>query len=481
MNYKSIIKTLALIGVTLSAIFFIDVGIGFFYEEHYKTLLFYDIAFLTCNLFILLLLYKHKLNLKIKESILVVNLVWILLGITGAIPLVLYSDISFASAFFEAISGFTTTGATVYTKIESLPHMILFHRSLMHWLGGLGVIVLGVGLLSMINPTGSLSLFKAESTGVQLEKLTPKIKDTALSLWLVYVVLTLVDMLLLKFFGMSWFDAINHAFSTISTGGFSTKNSSMGYYSNNYGIIWTTTIFMMLAGINFLAHLKLYHKDLSGYKTEEVRWYLLVFVALSLALTFVHMDISGDSFADASKHAFFTIASVMTTTGFATIDYGTWSHLAIAIVFVGILMGGNAGSTAGGIKIIRHVIIFKTLASELKRIIHPNTIISVFVDGVKQKERILSSTFGFFMLFMITVAVVTVYIYARGFDAMSAISGAFALVGNIGPGFSLVGPADNFGFFSDFDKLFFSLAMIIGRLECYTVFVLLSSSFWKKF
>jgi len=480
MNYKSIIKILSLISITLCGIFLLDVGVGFFYNEHYKELLLYDIVFLTCNLFILLLLQKHTLNLKIKESILVVNLVWILLGITGAIPLILYSNISFASAFFEAISGFTTTGATVYNDIEALPHLILFHRSLMHWIGGLGVIVLGVGLLSMINPTGSLSLFKAESTGLSIEKLTPKIKDTALSLWVVYVVLTLIDTALLKFFGMSYFDAINHAFSTISTGGFSTKNSSLGSFHND-GIIWTTTIFMMLSGINFLAHLKFYHKDFSAYKTEEIQWFFTIFFLLSIALAFVHVDISGDSLYDALKHSFFTIASVMTTTGFATIDYGTWSHLAIAIIFVGLLMGGNAGSTAGGIKIIRHIIIIKTLASELRRILHPNMIISVFVDGIKQNERILSSTFGFFILFMITVAVVTVYIYARGYDAMSAISGAFALVGNVGPGFALVGPADNFSFFSDFDKLFFSLAMIIGRLECYTVFVLLSHSFWKKF
>jgi trk system potassium uptake protein TrkH len=480
MNYKNIAKILSIIGVTVSIIFLLDVLVGLIYKEHYMKFLLYDALFFAVNLSIWLLLKKHELNLKIKESILVVNLLWLLLGIAGAMPLIIYTDVSFASAFFEAISGFTTTGATVYTDIEALPHMILFHRSLMHWLGGLGVIVLGVGLLSMINPTGSLSLFKAESTGVQLEKLTPKIKDTALSLWLVYFVLTFADMLFLKFFGMSWFDAINHAFSTISTGGFSTKNSSMGYFTQD-GIIWTTTIFMLLAGINFLAHLKLYHKDISGYKSEEVRWYFLIFLALSLALSFVHMDISGDSFYDALKNSSFTIASVMTTTGFATIDYGSWSHLAVAIIFVGLLMGGNAGSTAGGIKIIRHVIIFKTLSSELKRILHPNTIISVFVDGIKQKERILSSTFGFFVLFMITVAVVTVYIYARGYDAMSAISGAFALVGNVGPGFSLVGPADNFSFFSDFDKLFFSVAMIVGRLECYTVFVLLSSSFWKKF
>jgi len=480
MNYKNVLKILSLIGITVSVIFLLDVLVGIIYKEAYEKFLLYDGLFFFVNLVVWLWLKKHELDLKIKESILVVNLLWLLLGIAGAIPLFLYTDISFASSFFEAISGFTTTGATVYTDIEALPHLILFHRSLMHWLGGLGVIVLGVGLLSVINPTGSLSLFKAESTGIALEKLTPKIKDTALSLWIVYAVLTLIDMMLLKFFGMSWFDAINHAFSTISTGGFSTKNDSLGYFTSD-GIIWTTTIFMLLAGINFLAHLKLYYKDTGGYKTEEVKWYLIIFVVLSLALSFVHVDISGDSFYDALKHSSFTIASVMTTTGFATIDYGSWSHLAIAIIFIGLLMGGNAGSTAGGIKIIRHVIIFKTLSSELKRILHPNMIISVFIDGVKQKERILSSTFGFFTLFMITVAIVTVYIYARGYDAMSAISGAFAIVGNVGPGFSMVGPADNFSFFSDFDKIFLSVAMIIGRLECYTVFVLLSSSFWKKF
>ncbi|MBA1438323.1 MAG: TrkH family potassium uptake protein [Epsilonproteobacteria bacterium] len=480
MNYKNVAKILSLIGVTVSAIFFLDIFVAVIYKEEYIKFLLFDAMFFAGNLAVWVWLKSHEINLKIKESILVVNLLWILLGIGGAIPLFLYTDISFAASFFEAVSGFTTTGATVYTDVESLPHLILFHRSLIHWLGGLGVIVLGVGLLSVINPTGSLSLFKAEATGVTLEKMTPKIKDTALRLWMVYLILTLTDMFLLKLFGMDWFDALNHAFSTISTGGFSTKNSSLGYFSND-GIIWSTTIFMMLSGINFLAHLKLYYKDSSGYKTEEVKWYVAIFVVLSLILSLVHVDISGDTFYDAFKHSSFTIASVMTTTGFATIDYGSWSHLAIAVIFVGLLMGGNAGSTAGGIKIIRYVIIFKTLASELKRVLHPSMIISVFIDGVKQKERILSSTFGFFTLFMMTVAVVTVYIYARGYDAMSAISGAFAVVGNVGPGFSLVGPADNFSFFSDFDKIFLSIAMIVGRLECYTVFVLLSSSFWKKF
>jgi len=481
MDYKSILKVLSLIGSIVSLLFGLDILVAIIYHEEYIKFLKIDIAFLISSITIFLLLKKYEINLRIKESILSVNLLWILLGIFGGTPLFLYSNISFASAFFEAVSGFTTTGATIYNNIEALPHWILFHRSLTHWLGGLGVIVLGVGLLSMINPSGSLSLFKAESTGIQLEKMTPKIKDTAIRLWGIYLILTLLDMFFLKLFGMDYFDAINHAFSTISTGGFSTKNNSMGYFASNDGIIWTTTFFMIISGINFLAHLKLLHKDTSGFNTQEVKWYLLIGLSLSLALTFVHIDIGGDSFYDAFKHSSFTIASVITTTGFATIDYGTWSHLAITIIFLGMLVGGNAGSTAGGIKVIRHIIIFKTLFSEFKRTLHPNMIISVFVDGVKQPQKVISSTFGFLTLFLITVGIVTIYIYSRGYDAMSAISGAFALVGNVGPGFSLVGPSDNFAFFSDFDKLFFSIAMIIGRLECYTFYVLLSSSFWKKF
>jgi len=480
MSYKSIIKILSIIGMSVSIIFLLDAMVAFIYDESYREFLFYDSMLFSINLIILLTLKNYELNLKVRESILVVNLLWILLGVAGAIPLVLYTNVTFASAFFEAISGFTTTGATVYSDVESLPHMVLFHRSLMHYLGGLGVIVLGVGLLSMINPTGSLSLFKAESTGVQLEKMTPKIKDTALRLWIIYFILTLCDILMLKFFGMGWFDAINHAFSTISTGGFSTKNSSIGYFTND-GIIWTTTIFMLLAGVNFLAHLKIYNKDLSGYKSEEVRTYIFIFLALSVALIFVHIDMSGSSIYESAKYSFFVIASIMTTTGFATVDYNNWSHLAIAIIFLAMFIGGNAGSTAGGVKVIRQIIIFKTIFAEFKRTLHPNSVISVFVDGVKQDEKILASVFGFFTLFMLTVIIVTIYVYARGYDAMSAISTGFAMVGNIGPGFSLVGPADNFAFFNDFDKIFLSISMIIGRLECYTVYILLSISFWKRF
>lgn len=480
MDFKNILKILSLIGITLGVFFLSDILVGILYHEKYLKFLTFDTIFLFFNLSIWILLKNHKINLKIKESILTVSLLWILLGVAGAIPLVLYSNISFASGVFEAISGFTTTGATVYSDIESLPHMILFHRSLMHWIGGMGIIVLGVGLLSIINPTGSLSLFKAESTGITMEKLTPKIKDTALSLWGVYIILTILDMLLLKFFNMSWFDAINHAFSTISTGGFSTKNNSLAYFHSD-GIIWVTTLFMILSGVNFLAHLKFFYYDVDGYKTEEFKWYIIVFFVLGSILTFIHSDISGDTIYDSAKHSYFTIASVMTTTGFATTNYGSWSHVAIAIIFIAMLVGGNTGSTAGGIKVIRYIVIFKTLSAEFKRILHPNAFLSVFVDGIKLNNQILSSTFGFFFLYILTTIFITTYIYARGFDAMTALSGAIAIVGNIGPGFSLVGPVDNFGFFNDFDKIVLSIGMIIGRLEFYTVLILFSSSFWKKF
>ncbi len=479
MNAKNILKLFSFIGTTVGAFFFLDFIVALIYNENLLQFSIFLAVFFAINFIIWYFLKDHKMKLNIKESILSVNLLWLMLGVVGAMPLWLYTDVSFASAFFEAISGFTTTGATVYSNIEALPHFILFHRSLMHWLGGMGIIVLGVGLLSIINPTGSLSLFKAESTGITLEKLTPKIKDTALVLWGVYVALTAADAICLKIFGMNWFDAINHAFATISTGGFSTKNHSLGYF-NSYPIYWITTIFMVLSGVNFLAHVKLFYKDTSGYKTEEFKWYIIVFFVLSSALTLVHSFHNAD-IDSAATHSFFTVASVMSTTGFATTDYGVWSHAAIGIIFIAMLVGGNTGSTAGGIKIIRYLIMFKTLTAELKRIVHPNAHISVFVDNKKLSSTVLTSTFAFFFIYVVTVAVLAVYIYAMGYDAMTSISGSLALVGNIGPGFGGVGPAENFAQFSDIDKIVFSIGMIIGRLEFYTVFVLLSREFWKKF
>lgn len=392
---KNILKFISIIGMALAVFLLSPVLVGWWYHENLIRFLIFDMILFGCNALFYLTLRKHEMKLSIKDGILSVNLVWILLGIGGGVPLLLYTDLSWADAFFEAISGFTTTGATVYTDIESLPKSILFLRSLMHWLGGMGIIVLGVGLFSLINPSGSLTLFKAESTGIKMEKVTPKVKDTAIRLWGVYLLFTLADAIALKLAGMSMFDAVNHAFSTISTGGFSTKNASLGYYHSSW-IIWITTLFMILSGINFLAHLKwIGTGSMSGYKREEVIWYLGIFTVLSLMLGTVHIVMGADSVWHAFTHSFFTIASVLTTTGFATLDYEQWGHVAISVIFVAMLVGGNAGSTAGGIKVIRYIVLFKNLSIQMKKILHPSAMIGI---GMMQKYLATLSLAGMLSL-----------------------------------------------------------------------------------
>ncbi len=481
LTLKNLLKFLSVIGVALGVFLMSAVAVGWFYKEEVMPFFLFVLGMLLVNGVVFVLLKNHRMRLSIKEGILSVNLVWVLLGIGGAVPLMLLTGVSGVDAFFESVSGFTTTGATIYTDIESLPKSMLYLRSLMHWLGGMGIIVLGVGLFSLINPSGSLALFKAESTGIKMEKHTPKIRDTALRLWGIYVLFTVVDMIALKVAGMGWFDAINHAFSTISTGGFSTRNASLGAFDSGW-IIWITTVFMVLSGINFLAHLKLLSTgSTAGYRREEVVWYLLVFIALSVGLSLTDIFVDADSYSHALTHSFFTIASVLTTTGFATLDYAQWGHIAIAIIFVAMLVGGNAGSTAGGVKVIRYIVLFKNIMLQFTRILHPSAVVNVFIDRQKISSHIISSTTGFIFLFVMTNMLVTLYLFGRGYDAMTAVSTALATVGNIGPGFALTGPAENYAFFSNADKIILSFAMIVGRLEFYTVFLLFSRSFWKKF
>jgi len=478
---KNIAKFVSIIGMALSFFFFTAIMVGWTYHEAMYKFLYFDLLLFGFNALVFMFVRTHSMKLSIKGGILSVNLIWVLLGVAGAMPLVLYTDVSFVDALFESVSGFTTTGATIYTDIESLPKSILYLRSLMHWLGGMGIIVLGVGLFSLINPSGSMALFKAESTGIKMEKITPKVKDTALRLWGIYVLFTLVDMIALKLAGMSLFDALNHAMSTISTGGFSTKNSSLGYF-DSAAIVWITTFFMILSGINFLAHLKLFSTGKwDGYKREEVLWYLGIFVVLSVALGSTDIWVDHDNDFHAMTHSFFTIASVLTTTGFATLDYAQWGHMAIAIIFIAMLVGGNAGSTAGGVKVIRYLVLFKNIAVQLKKTLNPNAIVSVFIDGQKIASHVVTSISGFIFLFVITNMLVSLYLFAQGYDAMTAVSTAIATVGNIGPGFSLTGPAQNYAFFSQTDKIVLSFAMIIGRLEFYTGFLLFSRSFWRRF
>lgn len=480
MSIKSVLKFVSAVGLVVFFLFLLPPLVGLFYGEDVFVYTLSMFSLFIMNLAIFLMIKNDEMVLGIKESIIAVNFIWILLGIGGAIPLVLYTNIDPAGAFFEAISGFTTTGSTVYGDVEILPKSILFHRSLMHWLGGIGIIVLGVGLLPLINPSGSMSLFKAESTGISMDKITPKIKDTANRIWAVYIIFTLLDFVLLWYFGMDWFDALNHAFSTISTGGFSTKNTSIAYF-DSYGIIWVTTFFMTISGINFLAHIRFFKGDASCYNTEETKWYIGLIIFLSVILTLIHTFNSQDSFFAALTHSFFTVSTLATTTGFMSTDYEQWGQFALAITILAMMMSANAGSTAGGVKIIRYILFFKNIALEIKRSLRPDVITSIFVDDKQIRSSIISSIFGFFALFILSAFLVMMYLYARGFDFLTAFTATIATLGNIGPGLELVGPTDNYSFFSWYDKLVLSAAMIIGRLECYTVFILLSNTFWKRF
>jgi len=480
MNKKNILKFISTVGIVVFFALLIPPIIGLFYGEDVKIYILSILFFLSLNIFIFYLLRDHTLTLNIKESIISVNLVWFFLGIGGALPFALHLNISLADAFFESISGFTTTGATIFTDIESLPHSILFHRSLTHWLGGMGIIVLGVGLLPLLNPNGSLSLFKAESTGISIDKISPKIKDTAMKLWIIYLLFTFANFAFLMVFGMNWFDALSHALSTISTGGFSTKNSSLGYY-NSDAILWVTIFFMYISSLNFISHIRFFIGEKTAYFHEEFKWLTTMLITLSLSLAFVHYTSSSDSFYTALTHASFTIVSIATTTGFATLNYESWGNLAVMIVFFAMLLGGNTGSTAGGIKSIRHIIFFKNIFFEIKRALHPDTISSIFIDNKEIKNTTIRSVFGFLSLFTMTIFLTMAYLYARGYDEMSSISTAISMVGNIGPGFGITGPEENYALFTWYDKIVLSFAMIIGRLECYTVFIVFSLSFWKKF
>lgn len=475
------LKLIASIGLAITLFMLIPLLVGLARGEPVAAFALFVVLYGGGNS-VLFLWYRHQpLTLSLKEGILGVNLVWLTLGLVGTVPFVLYTSATSAEAFFEAVSGFTTTGATVFSDIEALPGMLLIWRSLMHWIGGMGIIVLGIGLLPFVSPSGSLGMFRAETTGVKIQKVTPKIRDTALRLWAIYVVLTAGCALAYLAEGMTLFDAINHAMSTIATGGFSTRNDSFGAYADQPLILWTAIFFMIVSGINFIAHLKLLNRDTGGYTNEETRWYLRTFVVLSVLTAFYLFFRQESRGLDALTHAFFTIAAVMTTTGFASVDYGAWGSEALVIVLVAMLASSSAGSTAGGIKMMRWVIVFRAVIREVKRIFQPDALLKLSIDGALLSERILLSAFGVFSLFAFTVLLSAFYLFARGYDALTSISTALACTANIGPGLGLSGPAHHYGVFEDMDLVVLCVVMIAGRLEFFTLVLLLSRSFWKRF
>ncbi|MBN2486664.1 MAG: TrkH family potassium uptake protein [Bacteroidales bacterium] len=422
-------------------------------------------------------------NLGKREGFLIVSAGWVLFSLFGALPFVLSGAMpSFTDAFFETMSGFTTTGASILngSQIEALSHGLLFWRSLTQWLGGMGIIVLSLAVLPVLG-IGGMQLFIAEVPGPAPDKLHPRIKETAKRLWGVYVIFTLLETVLLWLGEMSFFDALNHSFTTMATGGYSTRGDSIGYYQLPY-THYVITVFMIIAGINFtLAYFAMHLRFKAIWRNEELKWYLGFIAGFTLVVAIiVYFSSNGKSAESSFRDALFQVTSIITTTGYATVNYLQWVPSAWILLLILMFFGGSAGSTGGSIKIVRIVLLFKNGFLELKRLIHPNAIIPVRFDRQAVHPHIITNVLAFVSVYMIIVIIGVVVVSLQGYDLETSVGAVAACIGNIGPGIGKVGPADNFAMFSTFGKYFLSLLMLIGRLEIFTVLVLFTSAFWRK-
>ncbi|MEH0023036.1 MAG: TrkH family potassium uptake protein [Desulfobacter sp.] len=415
-----------------------------------------------------------------KEGMAVVALGWFCAGLAGALPFYLAPDFAtFTDAFFESVSGFTTTGSSIMTDIQGATPSLLLWRSLIQWLGGMGIIVLSLAILPFLG-VGGIQLYKAEVPSPVPDKLTPRLSDSAKILWMVYAGMTVFLLLLLYLGGMPFFESLCHALTTLPTGGFSPKNASIAHYNSAY-FDYTITLFMVLAGINFSLHYQLLRgRPLAFWKDAECRFFLGLVLVFTLIIAWDTMGPVYDSFAEAFRFASFQVASIVTTTGFATADYELFPGLSQALIFFCMFIGASAGSTGGGMKCARILVCCKYCYRELFKLIHPRSISHVKINNTIVSDDLLRSITGFLALYILVFAVATVLLAGMGVDLLTAIGATASCIGNIGPGFGSVGPAENFAHLPAAGKWILSWCMLAGRLEIYTVIILLTPEFWKK-
>lgn len=423
--------------------------------------------------------FKSDAHVNKKEGYIIVALAWLFMSFFGALPYY-FSGVTpdFADAFFESVSGLTTTGASIFSDIEALPKGVLMWRSLSQWIGGMGIVVLTIALFPLLG-IGGIELFVAESPGPTADKLHPRIKETAKRLWLLYVGITAMLIFLLWIEGMTFFDSINHAFTTISTGGFSTKNTSIAYYESP-AIHYTIGVFMLISGMNFSIIYLLYKRKFAKvWRNDEFRYYSYFAVAGVLLISFLVNVIHPGDFEKNFRDSFFQFASIVTTTGYITYDYTTWGNGLTMIFFLLLFSGACAGSTAGGIKIIRHTVFVKNMFLEFRRILHPRAMIRLKINNEVVAPRILTHILVFLLVYLLVIVVGSLIMMFLGIDLATSLSMVATTVGNVGPGIGKVGPPYNFGDFPDAAKWVCSALMVIGRLELFTILILFSRSFWR--
>ena len=495
LNLKLIFRFLGITAILNGFFMWLVIPFSLYFKENTASGIL-NSGIITVSLGLILYFFNNpdNKNLQKKEGYLIVTLGWVTLSITGMLPYLMSGSIpSVTNALFETVSGYSTTGSSILTDIESMPKGILLWRSATHWIGGMGIIVLTIAVLPLLS-IGGMQLFMAEAPGPSANKLHPRITDTAKRLWLIYVGLTLTEFLLLKMAGMSWFDAVNHAMATVSTGGFSTKNTGIAHWNAMPLIQYIIIFFMFAAGTNFvLTYFALKGKIKKVILNEEFKYYalgiLLVTLTVAVSVLFFkdsalqskinHPMVLGKT-ESSFRHALFSVISIVTTTGFVSADFTKWSYFVTAVFFALFFVGGSAGSTSGGVKVVRHIVMLKNSFLEFKKSLHPNAIISVRYNEKSVNQTIVFNIISFFILYMLIFILGTVILTMMGLDMKSALGASASSLGNIGPAIGSVSPVNNFTHLSDSAKLFCSFLMLIGRLELFTVLIVLTPFFWKK-
>lgn len=483
MNLKLVFRVVAFLLLIVAALMLTPIVVAWYYGEH--ALIGHFLVPIGATAVpasgFLILTRREKSDLSTRDGFFLVAASWLLVSLLGSIPLYTSGAIPrFVDAFFETMSGFTTTGASILTDIESLPMSMLFWRSLTHWLGGMGIIVLTVAIFPILG-IGGLQLLKAEAPGPTVDKITPKVTETAKILWLTYFGLTAAETALLLVGGMNLFDALTHTFGTLATGGFSPKNTSVGFYASPF-IHVVVTVFMVMAGVNFVMYYKLLTGRSAGIlKDTELRFYLFIFAVASLVVA-VGLQHAGvyETFGTSLRFGAFQAASILTTTGYVTTDFAAWPAVSQAVLFVLMFIGGCSGSTGGGIKVVRVVTLLKQGFNEMRYLLHPRGVFGVKLNGVTVRKSVIYAISGFVFLYVTVLLVTTFVVATGGYGLLTSFSTAMVTLGNIGPGFGLVGPAENYAFFQDYIKWFLSFVMMLGRLEVFTVLIVFTPFFWRK-
>jgi len=500
LNIRAVIFTLGFLIFFLGVALLFPMFVALFYGEP-EWWTFGVTALGSLSVGVLAWVYRDRSQkeLQIREGFAIVALAWFVLSLVGALPFILGGVLeSYTDAFFETMSAFSTTGATILggggnPDIEAIPRAFLFWRSLAHWLGGMGIIVLTLAILPLLG-VGGMQLYKAEVPGPSADKLTPRVQETAKRLWMIYVGITFLEVLLLLP-AMTPFDAINHAFATMATGGFSTKNGSIGQFNSAY-IEWVITAFMILAGINFALHYRMLRgKAITVFRDTEFRVYLGIVLVATLTISigtwaptmsmFPSFQTDGvfegyGSLVEALRYGAFQAASIISTTGFGTADYEVWAPLAVGVIFLCFFIGGMAGSTGGGVKVIRHVLMFKNSFKEIKQLIHPQAVMPIRLGDRVVGSDVMKNVLSFIVLYLGLLGVGTMVMAFFGLDLLTAFGATLSCVGNVGPAFGTVGPTENYAHVPFLGKWVLSLLMMAGRLEIFTAIIIFVPAFWRK-